>query len=285
MSEDQELSTVAPGENSFLARLTRGEPIAILGVRHARTPDIVRLAKASGHHAIWVDLEHSGISIDVATQMCATATDIGLTSFVRVPEREYGAIGRLLDGGASGIIAPRIETAAQAADVVQACYFPPLGHRSAIGSLSQLGYRKLPAAELNAISNANTTVKLLIESPLGIANLPEIAQVPGVDLIGIGTNDLCAELGLAGKWQHPSVRDAHEAALAVCLAANMPLVIGGVPDPAYCADFVRRGAVPFMMTGIDSDVLLAALRERSQQALAVIDVAQQTADANASHAT
>jgi 4-hydroxy-2-oxoheptanedioate aldolase len=64
-------------------------------------------------------------------------------ALVRVPEREYGAIGRLLDAGASGLIFPRVETAAQAADLAAACRFPPHGHRSAIATLPQ---RRLPPA-------------------------------------------------------------------------------------------------------------------------------------------
>ena len=57
------------------------------------------------------------MSLDVASALCAAAGDLGLTPFVRVPEREYGAIGRLLDGGAHGIVAPRIETADEARTV------------------------------------------------------------------------------------------------------------------------------------------------------------------------
>lgn len=253
---------------NVLAKLARREPVMALGVRGARTTEIARLAQASGHELLWVDLEHSAMPIDVAAQICACAADLGVLPLVRVPEREYGVIGRLLDGGAMGVIAPRIETAGQAADVVAACRFPPLGHRSAIGALPHTGYRRLPAATLYEVVNGGTLVKLLIESPLGIENLPAIAAVPGVDLIAIGTNDLSAELGVPGDAQHPSVRAAHLAALQACRAAGKPLAIGGVADAAYAAELIRLGAVPLMMTGIDTDLLLAAARERVQQARA-----------------
>jgi len=106
--------------NLVLDRLSRGEYVLALGIRHSRTIDIVKIAQASGHHAIWVDLEHSAIPLDLATQMCSSALDLGIVPFVRIPEREYGAIGRLLDGGALGIIAPRIETVEEARDVAAA---------------------------------------------------------------------------------------------------------------------------------------------------------------------
>jgi 4-hydroxy-2-oxoheptanedioate aldolase len=254
----------------IVERLKAGTPVLALGVRFSRTPDIARIAKATGHHVIWVDLEHSPMTIDTATQICAAAIDVGLVPLVRIPEREYGVIGRLLDGGAMGIIAPRIEDAAQARDLVAACRFPPHGHRSAIATLPHVGYRKLPAGEFNETMNRSTLLKVLIESPRGVQNAGEIAAVAGVDFLGIGANDLCAELGVPGEHGHPKVRDALERVLTACQQAGKPLAIGGIPDANYSAELIAGGAAPFLMTGIDSDILLAAAHARVQQALASI---------------
>lgn len=267
MSAEIDAWLAARSSNPVLERLARRLPVLALGVRYSRSGDIARYAHASGHHAIWVDLEHSTMAIDTAAQICSTALDLGLVGFVRVPEREYGVIGRLLDGGALGIIAPRIETAEQAADLVAACRFPPLGHRSAIASLPQLGFRKVPAARLYDTMNRATALKVLIESPLGVENAEAIASTPGVDIVGIGTNDLCAELGVPGDHKHPRVRAAHDHVLAACERAGKPLAVGGIPNDAYAADLIDRGAAPFLMTGIDSDILLAALHERAKQAI------------------
>lgn len=249
-------------------RLTQGIPIAALGIRSSRTPDIARIAKCSGHHAVWVDLEHSTMPIDTAALICAAALDLGLAPFVRIPEREYGVIGRLLDGGVLGIIAPRVETAEQAQDIVAACRFPPLGHRSAIATLAHVDFKKMPPEQFNAALNRATVVKILLESPRGIENLEAIAALPGVDIVGIGTNDLTAEMGVAGQFRHPDVRKAHESAIAACRRAQKPLAIGGIGDIAYSAELIRLGAAPLMFTGIDTDLLLAATRDRVSQALA-----------------
>jgi hypothetical protein len=107
--------------NAFLERLRSGELTLMMAIRSARTTEIVRIAKATGHHAVMVDLEHSAIDVGLAGEMCAAAGDLGLTPFVRVPERDYGIIGRLLDSGASGIVAPRIETVEEAAAICRAC--------------------------------------------------------------------------------------------------------------------------------------------------------------------
>jgi 4-hydroxy-2-oxoheptanedioate aldolase len=258
---------------SLLKRLAAGLPITALGVRSARTAEIARLAKATGHDLIWVDLEHSSMPIDTAVQICCCAHDLGMVSLARVPERDYGVIGRLLDGGAMGIIAPRVETAAQAADVVAACRFPPTGHRSAIAQLPTLRYQRMAAATFNEICNRNVLVKLLIESPAGIHNLPEIAAVPGIDLIGIGANDLSAELGVPGEYRHPEMRAALDAALDACRRAAKPIAIGGIADPTHVRELIDQGAVPFMMTGIDTEMILGAAQERHRKALSTLSTA------------
>jgi 4-hydroxy-2-oxoheptanedioate aldolase len=254
--------------NPVLERLTQRLPVTALGVRSARTPEIARIARAAGNDVIWVDLEHSTMSVDTAAQICAAALDVGLVPFVRVPEKDYGVIGRLLDGGALGIIAPRIETAQQAAEVAGACRFPPRGQRSAIATLPHLELRRLPAARLNDAMNRATLVKVLIETPLGLQNLEAIAALEEIDLIGIGANDLTAELGVPGEYGHPDVRRALEDAIRVCNRAGKPLAIGGIADPLYSAELIELGAAPFFFTGIDTDLLLAAAQERVRQALA-----------------
>src|ERR1700688_2705735 len=222
-------------------RLVVGVPGSVLGIRGSRTADIARIARSSGHHAIWVDLEHSTMPIDTAALICAAALDLGLAPFARVPEREYGVIGRLLDGGVLGIIAPRVESAEEAQDIVAACRFPPFGHRSAVATLAHLDFRRMPAAEFNATLNRATVVKILLESPRGIENVAAIAALPGVDIVGIGTNDLTAVMGLAGQVRHPDVRRAHEFAIAACIRARKPLAIGGIAEPAYAAELIRLG--------------------------------------------
>jgi 4-hydroxy-2-oxoheptanedioate aldolase len=254
----------------LLDRLAQGLPVAALGVRCSRTADIARIARYTGHQAIWIDMEHSSMPVDTAAMICAASVDLGLVPFVRRPERDYGIVGRLLDGGAMGIIAPRVETAEQARELVAACKFPPYGHRSAIGTLSLVEFKAIPAGDFNALMNGATIVKVLIESPLGVQNIASIAAVPGVDLIGIGTNDLTAEMGIPGEYRHADIRQAHVAALAACRNLGKPLAIGGIGDPAYAAELIRMGAAPFLFTGIDTDLLLGAARDRIRQALASV---------------
>jgi 2-keto-3-deoxy-L-rhamnonate aldolase RhmA len=257
------LDTSIPRQsNTFMARLRADELTLMLGIRNARTADSVRIAHSTGHHAILVDLEHSTMSLDVAANLCATAADLGMTPFVRIPEREYGAIGRLLDGGAHGIIAPRTETAEQATDFSRACRFAPRGQRSQLSSVPLTGMRPTPAATLNPILDEATIVQVLIETPQGVANAEAIAAVEGVDMIAVGANDLTSELRIPGQYEHPALREAIAAVAEACARHQKPLMLGGVADQALFASFASLGVAPLQLTGMDTDLLYAAVSGR-----------------------
>ena len=241
--------------NPLLDGLRRGEPQYMLGIRSSRTSDIVRIAASTGHTAIMVDLEHSAMSVDEATAMCATAGILGLTALVRVPEFEYGMIGRLLDGGADGIVVARVESAEQIQHIAEALRFPPLGHRSQLTMVPQLGMKPTPATVLNPALDARAILKILIESPLGVENAEAIAAVPGVDIIGIGANDLTAELGIPGQYDSPVFRDAVKRVAAAAKKAGKPLMLGGVGDLGIVKSLLSLGVAPFYLTGMDSDLL------------------------------
>lgn len=249
--------------NPLLARLRAGHVSLMLGIRSSRTTDIVRIAHSTGHQAIMVDLEHSAMPLDVAAQLCATAGDLGLTPFARVPEREYGAIGRLLDCGAQGIIAPRIETPEEAGDLARACRFPPHGQRSQLAMVPQLGMRPIPARKLNPALDDGTIVQTLLETPQGIANADAIARLDGVDILAIGANDLTAELGAPGQYDDARVRDAVAAVAEACRQNGKLLMLGGIADLTILESLVPLGVAPLLLTGMDTDLLYAGAESRA----------------------
>ena len=251
--------------NALLERLRSGELGLMLAVRSGRTTDVVRIAQATGHHAIMVDLEHSVISLDLAGQLCAAAGDLGLTPFVRLPERDYGSIGRLLDAGAQGVIAPRVETADAAELVSRACRFPPRGQRSALSMVPQLGMRPTPAARLNPALDDSVIAAALLETPRGIGNAGPIAALDGIDMLAIGANDLTAELGAPGRYDDPRVRDAVAAAAAACREHGKLLMLGGIADPAVLRPLLALGACPLILTGTDTELLYAGAATRAER--------------------
>jgi 2-keto-3-deoxy-L-rhamnonate aldolase RhmA len=163
------------------------------------------------------------------------------------------------------VIAPHIRSAAEAREVVASAKYPPLGERSAGGPLPHLRYRSFPAAEANAAMNEATMVVVQFETADAIERADEIAAVEGVDLVLIGTNDLLADMGIPGQYEHQSVRQAYARTLAACRKHGKHVGVGGLATrPQLAAEFVRMGA-RYVSTGTDLAFLLAEAAARARQ--------------------
>lgn len=254
-----------PAARSVLADLRAGAAVLALGVRASRTGDIARMASGAGYQVIWIDLEHSAMAIDAAAQIAATATDLGMAAWVRVPERDYAVIGRLLDGGATGIVVPKIESAEEARLAAAACRFPPEGQRSAIARLPQTGFVKAPASDLVRKANDSIVLQIILELAKGVACADEIAAVDGVDLLAVGTNDLSADLGCPSDMRNPALLAACAAVAKAAANHGKLAVIGGVADAEQFAAFVSAGFAPLVFAAIDTDVLAAGLEQRAAE--------------------
>ena len=179
--------------NNVKEKLARDEVVASMTVRLTRSVEIARIAKTAGFDSLYVDLEHSSMSIDTCGQICVAAMEAGIAPFVRVPANTPDYIARVLENGALGIIAPHVRSAAEAKAVVQAAKFAPLGERSNASGLPHLHFRSFPAAEAYAALNDATMVIVQFESAAALERADEIVAVEGIDLILIGLNDMLAD--------------------------------------------------------------------------------------------
>lgn len=244
--------------NVVKEKLARDEVALSMTVRLVRTTEIVTIAKTAGFDTFYIDLEHSTLSIETAGQICMAAMNAGIAPFVRLPNLASDVIARILDGGALGVIAPHVESAEQAKQVVRAAKFPPLGERSHGGVLPHMGFRSLPSSEVGEAVNDATMVVIMIESKEALAVVDEIAAIEGVDMLFVGTSDLCASLGIPGQFEHQMIHDAYVAVSAACRKHGKYLGVGGLnAHPKLVAQFVEMGA-RYVSTGTDISFLLSA---------------------------
>jgi 2-keto-3-deoxy-L-rhamnonate aldolase RhmA len=112
-----------------------------------------------------------------------------------------------------------------------------------------------------ALNEALLTV-VMIETETALGNLHEIAAVPGIDVLLIGTNDLCADLGIQGQFGHARIVQAYRDLAAACAKHGKWAGAAGVPQDELLAQYARMGA-RFIMTGTDFNLLMAAAGQRS----------------------
>jgi 2-keto-3-deoxy-L-rhamnonate aldolase RhmA len=249
--------------NHMKEKLARDQVVASMTVRVARSVEIAQIAATAGFDTLYVDLEHNTLSIDTSCQICMFAQQIGITPLVRVPANTPDYIGRVLDGGAMGVITPHVRSSEEARLVVNLAKFPPLGLRSAGGALSHYQYRGFPMQETYAAMNDATALVVMIETVAALENVEAIVATEGVDLLLIGSNDLCAEMGITGQYDHPSLKDAFARCIAAAAKVGKHVGVGGLAarDDLMTA-FVRMGA-RFVSTGTDLAFLLDACTQRA----------------------
>ena len=249
--------------NSLKERLARGEVASSMTVRLSRSVEIAQVAATAGFDSLYVDLEHSSLSLETTSQICCAALTCGIAPLVRVAQVEL--IQRVLDGGALGIITPDVRNAGQAREIVRAAKYPPQDERGFASVIAQLQYRSVPTRELYQAVNDATMVIVQFESAEAIDRVDEIFAVEGVDMALFGTNDLSADMGIPGDYDNPRVRDAYTRAIAAAKRHGKHVGVGGLGGrPKLVAEFVKMGA-RYVSTGTDLGFLLSAATAQAKQ--------------------
>jgi len=223
------------------------------------TTGIGRIAAEAGAEFAVFDMEHTGWTIETIRMLIATTRSTAMVPLVRVPATDYDFIARVLDMGAMGVMAPMVESAAQAKALVASAKYPPLGRRGAAFGVAHDDYAGGDIAQKIASANAQTLVIAQIETAAGVRNVNEIAEVAGIDVLWIGHFDLSISLGIAGQFAHPQFQEAVSQVLAAGRRhSKIPgFMAGDVPSGRSLLD---QG---FRMIAYGGDLWLyqAALRE------------------------
>ena len=131
-----------------------------------------------------------------------------------------------------------------------------------MGVLPQFAYTSVPVGQATATANQETLVVVMLETPAAIAQADAIAAVPGLDVVLIGTNDLCAEMGIPGQFNDSRVEDAYRAVIAACRKHGKHPGMGGVYEPKLMEKYIGYG-MRFILSGGDMSFLMAGARERA----------------------
>jgi 4-hydroxy-2-oxoheptanedioate aldolase len=244
-------------------KLEQGQLSLGVGIRLTRSVEIAKAMAVAGFDWLFLDMEHGVMSLEACAQIAVAALDAGITPIARVPNGEYAIATRALDNGVLGIVVPHVDTAAEAREVVDRLKYPPIGHRSMGGVGPHYDLRSASSVEAASALNAANLTVVMLETPTAIANADAIAAVPGIDVLLMGTNDLCAEMGIHGDFGHEGVADAYRKLIAAAKQHGKYPGMGGVYDEVLARRYIEMGS-RFVLGGQDASFLMAGASQRTQ---------------------
>jgi 2-keto-3-deoxy-L-rhamnonate aldolase RhmA len=189
-------------ENPVRQLLREGKPV-IGGTVTVNSVDVAAHMANMGFDFLWVEMEHSPISWETFRNMVLATRGLKAMPFFRVPANQDWAAKRGLDSGALGVVFPFTSTPELARQAVAHCKYPPEGKRGAGPGLASFRWQSADESYYE-FANRNVMVIAIIEDKSGVDHIEEIAAVPGIDVLFIGTNDLSFQLSGGKKdvaWQ------------------------------------------------------------------------------------
>ena len=240
--------------------------VAIGSWINTASPIVAELMAACNFDFLTVDAEHSATHL-AQVQVLFQAIRSGnpnCAPMVRLPGNDYAATKRYLDAGAVGVVAPLINSAVQAQELIRSVKYAPQGARGVGFCRANMYGTRFEEAVASA--NEETMVCVQIEHIDGVEEIDQILSVPGVDAVFIGPYDLSASMGITGQLDNPRMLEATQRILSACQQHGVAPGIHVVqPDPQ---EAVRRIGQGYRLIAYSLDITMLA--EACQSGLASI---------------
>lgn len=232
-------------KNTMKEKILRDDMVFGLGM-DSPDPMMVEYAAMAGLDFVRFDCEQGPYTLESIEHAVRSAEAADIIPTARLSGLEPGLVTQLLNRGVSGLTFPHTRTAHDAAAAVRSVKFAPEGDRTPTSPSGHGMHARwslgLDAHGIFEFANRETLVVCLIEDPIGLSNIPEIAAVPGVDVITFGPNDISATIGYTGDTNHPEVRKVVRDGIKQARAAGKAAGISvGSRTAEWAADYVEAG--------------------------------------------
>jgi len=248
----------------IIRELLKERDIIVGGCQQILDPLVTECIAQSGVDFVFMDLEHTGRSID-ALQCCfLAAAAANVATLVRVRDIRQDLIEQALDAGAQGIIVPTVETVEQCELVASAGRFPPEGTRGWCPVVPPMRWMNdYNPATWAQDANRDVFLGVLIETPLAFKNLPELVKVKGIDFYFLGPGDCSIHMGKSSPWDPEITEMCMAAADTISAAGKVCMPLARQED---VAEYYSHGARMFLTTAQDTTVL----REANAQSMEAV---------------
>jgi 4-hydroxy-2-oxoheptanedioate aldolase len=238
-------------KSRVLKNLSSGKSCGMVKV-NLSDPRVIEIVGLSGAEAVWICGEHVlNDWINLENQIRAAELN-DMDSIVRVPKGSYSDYIKPLEGGASGIIIPNVETEDEAREIVAMTRFHPLGERAIDGGNRDGSFATMPIDTYIEYSNSEQYIVLQIESPKGIANVEAISQVDGINFLFFGPGDYAHKIGKVGKFDDPEVVEARAKVEQAAMKYGKQLMTTGDSPLLASGDFPHLVCIGADVVGLYS---------------------------------
>ncbi len=210
-----------------------------------------RFMARAGYPWLTVDMEHTHTDIQTAAYMFAAIADAGCVPLARVPTGKHEYIKQVLDSGAMGIVAPMVMTPEEAASIVAACKYPPVGNRSIGGGMHALNFGGT-SDEYYKKANDEILVIIQTEHIAAVEIADEIYATPGLDAVFVGPNDLTYSMRAADGSFAP--KEVFETTLTRIREAAQRQKLPCGLHVFSAADAVRRAKEGWQFIAVNSEL-------------------------------
>ena len=241
---------------SLARRLRAGETVHT-GWCGLPYPIVAELVGREGFPAVTLDSQHGLWDIASLVTGIAQVRQAGAAAIVRIPVGEFATVSRALDFGAEGVIAPMINTPADARAYVACAKFPPLGERSwgphRATTLANMPDQKVYLREANEL----IVTFAMIETQTALNNVEAIAATPGIDALFLGPADLSIALSNGANVDPLSSEVDRELDRIIAAARKAGKIIGAYCHSAERAVALAKRGVRFLAVASDMAFLRA----------------------------
>ena len=227
------------------------------------TPRWPRGLARLGLDFVFLDSEHSPNDRETIAWASQAYAANNVAPLVRIPEISAAHASQVLDGGAHGVIVPYVETVEHVKEITGAVKYRPLKGEALDKVLNEGVFPNDETQEYLDVRNAHASTVIMIESPAGVANLPDILDYGHVDGVLIGPHDLSTSHGVPEQYHHPIFLDAVKSIFRTCEDYGVSGGIHFTNDAMGTADewvdlgatlLVYRSDGAFVMRGIQTEL-------------------------------
>lgn len=236
-------------DNTTKHKLRNGEVVVGCFVAYADA-NLVEHMALLGWDFLVLDGEHGPLGAADFHDLSRAAELRGTTPVARVASNQPHLVLQALDSGAHGVQVPWVNSAEEAAAVVRAAKYVPEGNRGLAGVRAADWGLTEPLGDYIVRANRETLVVVHVETAAAVDAVAEMTGVDGVDVIFIGPSDLSHSLGVAGRLDHPLMRDALDRIADAVVGSGKALGIMA-KSPAMAAEWRERGAT-YITTSLDA---------------------------------